>query len=134
VVIGSRYLPQSQIIGWPISRIFFSKVINFIIPKLLSLEITDVTNGLRRYSKNAIALLLEHPQYNTGFIYLTEQLLHINNSHISIEEIPIVFRNRSLGKSSVTFKEVLASILGLLTLWVGYKSQRFLKIFSKIKK
>jgi len=134
LIIGSRYLPQSEIIGWPLSRIFFSKVINFTIPKLLNLEITDVTNGLRRYSKNAITILLKQPQYNTGFIYLTEQVLHINNSRLSIEEIPIVFRNRSLGKSSVTFKEVFASILGLLKLWMGYKLQKFLKIFTKTKK
>lgn len=130
VIIGSRYLPDSKIIGWSLSRIMFSKAINFMIPKMLNLEITDVTNGLRRYSSNAVSILLKHPQYNTGFIYLTEQILHINNSRLSIEEIPITFRNRTLGKSSVTLSEVFASIIGLVKLWVEFKLRRFLKLLN----
>jgi len=134
VIIGSRYLPESKIFGWSLSRIFFSKAINFMIPRIFNLEITDVTNGLRRYSINAISTILKHPQYNTGFIYLTEQILHINNSRLSIKEIPITFRNRSLGKSSVTLSEIFASIIGLFKLWVEYKLQRIPKIFGLIQR
>lgn len=130
VIIGSRYLPESKILGWSLSRILFSKAINFMIPRMLNLEITDVTNGLRRYSINAVSTILKHPQYNTGFIYLTEQILHINNSCLSIKEIPIIFKNRTLGKSSVTLSEVFASIIGLVKLWVGYKLQRIPKFFG----
>ena len=101
-----------------------------MIPRMLNLEITDVTNGLRRYSINAVSTILKHPQYNTGFIYLTEQILHINNSCLSIKEIPIIFKNRTLGKSSVTLSEVFASIIGLVKLWVGYKLQRIPKFFG----
>ena len=35
LLIGSRYLPESKIIGWPISRTIFSKLLNLTIPRLL---------------------------------------------------------------------------------------------------
>ena len=116
LLVGSRYLIGSQIVGWPIKRRIFSKILNVLIPFLLHLHVKDVTNGLRRYSIRAVNLILNSEANNSGFIYLSEQALLISKSGFKINEIPIVFIDRELGSSTVTWREIISSILGIIKL------------------
>lgn len=113
LLIGSRYLPNSQIWGWPLSRRVFSFLLNFLIPRILSIDIKDITNGLRRYSSAAVKKILASPQENSGFIYLSEQALILKKSNSSITEIPIIFTNRIQGDSTVTIHEIIQSVRGI---------------------
>ena len=120
-VIGSRYLPQSRIVGWPISRRFFSRMINLSLRFLFGLRTQDFTNGLRGYSRRSVSEILASNQMNTGFIYLTEQILLLNKVGIIPIEIPITFIDRKKGESSVTYRELLDSALGVLNLRLKYR-------------
>jgi len=116
LIIGSRYLPASQIIGWPLSRRIFSKLLNLIIPKILGIKITDITNGLRRYKAESAKLFLMVEPKNLGFTYLSEQALILHRQGKSIEEIQTTFVNRTVGKSTVTYKEIVSSLRGMFEL------------------
>jgi dolichol-phosphate mannosyltransferase len=116
LLIGSRYLPNSKISGWPLQRRVFSRIINWIVPRFLHIQITDITNGLRKYSSEAAELLVKSKPINKGFIYLSEQALTINSNKMKIKEIPIHFVDRTVGESTVTFQEVKMSIIGIIKL------------------
>lgn len=116
LLVGSRYLPDSKIQGWPISRKLFSRVLNFIIPRLLHVELRDITNGLRRYSIDAVNEIIGQNQMNQGFIYLSEQALILKKRGLVIKELPIVFIDRTQGNSTVTWREVVASMRGVIGL------------------
>lgn len=121
LVIGSRYLPESKIIGWPLSRRIFSRILNFVIPRLFNVPTTDITNGLRMYSKQAIEYICVFPQKNTGFIYLTESLVHLSKKSFKILDIPITFINRTLGESTVNSGELRESFCGFIKLLTSKK-------------
>lgn len=114
LLIGSRYLPQSKIVGWSVSRRLQSRMLNIAIPRILGLNIHDVTNGLRRYSRAAVSELLKQPPVSSTFIYLTEQALIIHRAGLTLGEIPIIFEERRAGTSSVTWRELKASLEGLI--------------------
>lgn len=116
LLIGSRYLPESQIIGWPLSRRIFSWLLNVLIPRILNLDLSDITNGLRRYSPSGLNAILSYPAKNSGFIYLSEQAIVIKGQSLSIDEVPTVFINRQEGKSTVGWKEILSSLNGVMKL------------------
>ena len=116
LLVGSRYLPESQIVGWPISRRVFSRALNIVIPRLLHIKVNDITNGLRRYSIQAAREIIGEPQKNTGFIYLSEQALILNKRGLEISEIPIKFVDRTQGTSTVTWREIIASVQGIISL------------------
>lgn len=122
LVIGSRYLRESEIVGWTPTRRAFSRSLNFYLPRLLNVPLKDVTNGLRRYSRSAVTQILNVESKNSGFIYLSEvaQLLHV--SGFNIVEIPIVFDDRLHGSSSVTWREIYDSLKGVLGLLLGKRS------------
>ena len=113
LLIGSRYLNESQIVNWPLYRRFFSFLLNFIIPKLINVNSTDLTNGLRSYSLSTAKIILSHKNVLNGFMNLSETAKIISKHELIIKELPIKFTNRIAGKSSVTFKELYKSIKGL---------------------
>ncbi len=116
LLVGSRYLDSSKIVGWPASRRIFSFLLNKSIPRLTKVELQDITNGLRRYSKIAALEILSHDQINTGFIYLSEQAILISKANLKIAEEPIIFIDRTLGSSTVTWREISNSLQGIFKL------------------
>ena len=116
-VIGSRYLPKSRIVGWPISRRIASRILNCVIPKALEVRTTDVTNGLRRYSLRSVQLIMSHQPNNSGFIFLSEQANLLSRNGIDPVDFPITFIDRIHGTSSVGFAEILDSIRGVYFLY-----------------
>jgi len=113
LVIGSRYLQESKILGWPLKRRAFSILANLLARILFSYKITDYTNGFRIYNIKSINELLKYEIKNHGFIYLTETLAILQKKNFTITELPTVFNNRKLGNSSLKFKEIINSLFGV---------------------
>lgn len=116
LLVGSRYLTASEIVGWPLSRRLFSWLLNQSIPRFVRVNLRDITNGLRRYSKNAVIQILSQKQENKGFIYLSEQAILISRAGMTLSEEPIIFVDRTLGNSTVTWREIYDSLYGILKL------------------
>ena len=113
LLVGSRYIKESSIIGWPIQRRVFSKILNSIIPFMLNVPLKDITNGLRRYTPQALRHILLQEPINTGFTYLSEQAFVIQANQLKINEVPIIFVERIAGHSTVTWKEIFNSLRGI---------------------
>ena len=118
LLIASRYLPQSKIFHWSISRRIFSKSSNILARIILNINITDYTNGFRIYSKEATKLIVKKcGKIGDGFIVLSEILLILNINKFKINEVSSIFVNRVRGESSVNLKLIIQSLLGLIKLF-----------------
>lgn len=114
LLIASRYLHQSKIINWPISRRIFSKCANFLARALLQIPVHDYTNGFRLYSrKAAVELVKSYRNLGSGFIALSEILVNLHYRQYLIGEVPTIFVNRIRGESSLSFKEIWNALIGL---------------------
>ncbi len=119
LLIASRYLKRSKIINWSLSRRIFSFLANFLARNLLQIPITDFTNGFRIYSRRSAKKIINNcGKIGDGFIILSEILviLHLNN--FKINEIHSKFVNRVRGESSVNFKLILQSFVGLIKIYL----------------
>lgn len=121
LLVGSRYLDSSEIVGWPLSRRVFSWLINKSVPRAAKVKLHDITNGLRRYSKNAVIEILSYTQENKGFIYLSEQAILISRAGMVLSEEPITFIDRTLGDSTVNWREITNSLFGILKLLLAVR-------------
>lgn len=128
LLISSRYLENSKIINWPIQRLVFSKLSNKLAQFLLDVGVTDYTNGFRIYSRRSVELIVKKcGRIGDGFIVLSEILLTIKLNKFKIRELPTIFVNRKRGESSVNFKLIIQSLIGIVILY-------FIKIKNIIKK
>ena len=125
LLISSRYLENSKIINWPIQRLVFSKLSNKLAQFLLDVGVTDYTNGFRIYSRRSVELIVKKcGRIGDGFIVLSEILLTIKLNKFKIRELPTIFVNRKRGESSVNFKLIIQSLIGIVKLY-------FIKIKNK---
>ena len=126
LLIASRYLNKSKIINWPISRRILSKLSNVLARFLLSVPISDYTNGFRIYSKRATKLVSSKcGKIGDGFIVLSEIIIQLDFKKYKISETHSVFVNRIRGESSVNSKLFMQSLIGLLNLFLIKKFSKF---------
>ena len=128
LLISSRYLKKSKIINWPISRKIFSKLSNILAQLVLRVNVSDYTNGFRIYSSNAVNVILKKcGKIGDGFIILSEFLLALNINKLRIGETNTIFVNRIRGESSVNFKLIINSFVGLIKLFIIKKRYKINK-------
>ena len=117
MLIASRYLEESKIINWSLSRKILSKLSNNLAKFLLRININDFTNGYRFYSRRSIKKIISNcGKIGDGFIILSEIIVALNKHNYKISEHPTIFLNRQRGKSSVNLKLILQSLFGLIKL------------------
>jgi dolichol-phosphate mannosyltransferase len=115
LLIASRYLPQSKIRNWPLSRKVFSFFSNKLARGVLSVPISDYTNGFRCYSLCAAEVIVQTcGKLGTGFIALSEILVNLYYSGYRVSEVPTIFVNRVRGESSLNSKEISDAFKGLI--------------------
>tara|TARA_B100001996_G_scaffold274525_1_gene215270 strand:+ start:656 stop:1372 length:717 start_codon:yes stop_codon:yes gene_type:complete len=117
LLISSRYLNNSKIINWGLSRRIFSKLANILARNLLRINIQDFTNGYRIYSKKSVKKIIgKCGNIGDGFIILSEIIVVLHNNFYKIQETRSTFVNRKRGESSVNLNLILASFFGLIKL------------------
>ena len=86
---------------------------------LLSVPVTDYTNGYRLYSKTAAQYIIKNcGKIGDGFIVLSEILLELHYNNFKIGETNTTFKNREKGSSKVNFNLLLNSLIGLVKLFL----------------
>ncbi len=123
LLIGSRYLKDSKIINWPLSRRILSRLSNILARTLLGVPVKDYTNGYRFYSRKAIkTVITKCNKTGGGFIILSEIILVLWGKGFKISEIKSIFKNRIRGESSVNLRLIFESLAGLFKLFLLKKS------------
>jgi dolichol-phosphate mannosyltransferase len=115
-VIGSRYVRGGGTTDWPIRRQLLSKWGNGYTRRLLRLTPHDCTSGYRAYRASALAAIDSHDTSAEGYAFLTELVRRLTRHGYRIVETPIVFRDRTSGKSKMSGRIIAESML-LVTKW-----------------
>ena len=101
---------------------------NILAQLVLRVNVSDYTNGFRIYSSNAVNIILKKcGKIGDGFIILSEFLLALNINKLRIGETNTIFVNRIRGESSVNFKLIVNSFVGLIKLFIIKKRYKINK-------
>lgn len=119
VVLGVRYDGGGSIKNWGWFRRFLSAGANFLARKMLNLEIKDATTGFRCYSRRALEAIGIDNIFSEGYSFLVEMVYRSQKLGFSIGQVPIVFVNRTLGKSKISRREAIKGFITLLRLRFG---------------
>ena len=120
-VIGSRYIEggKCNLKGF---RYILSSYGNKIIKFFLKLPLNEFTTALRGYDKKVIKNLTSSTFSAKGYSFQTEVVNKICKKSFHIKEFPIIFKNRSSGKSKIPKLESIRTIAYLInTLFKSYK-------------
>lgn len=116
VVIASKYLKKSKIIGLSLRRRIFSRIVNIYIKSMLHASITDYTNGFRCYRRRILEKIDFDSFYSKGFIVLSEIIYKIYKKKGSFTEIPFQFNFNHINKSNLNLTEIKEAFFTILKL------------------
>lgn len=118
LVIGSRYVPRGEIVGWSTHRRILSRAANGFVHVLFRLPAADCTSGFRAYGRRALEGVPWVRVRSTGYSFLVESLLWVSRlPGIRVIEVPICFRDRHEGRSKLGWREAVHGALNLLRVW-----------------
>ncbi len=124
MIQGSRYIKGGGVIGWGFLRKLQSRVANTLCGLLFGLP-REVTTYFRAYSRESAQVVVDETLADK-YEFAVRSALSIKDHGIKIIEVPIVFVNRTLGKSKLKPTDVLVWFLVLLKVFLA-RQQRTLK-------
>lgn len=116
IVIGSRYVTGGGTTDWPIYRQLLSRWGNAYTRTILGVPARDCTSGYRAYRLTSLAAIDPTQTSAEGYAFLTELVLRLSREGASVVEVPIIFRDRTRGKSKMSARIIIESML-LVTRW-----------------
>jgi len=115
-VIGSRYVAGGGTENWPIHRRLLSRWGNRYTGWILSVPVRDCTSGFRAYRLGALRSIRPETTSAEGYAFLTELVVRLSRQGYRIEEIPILFIDRTAGNSKMS-GQIIVESMTLVTRW-----------------
>lgn len=115
-VIGSRYVTGGGTTDWPVRRQLLSRWGNAYTRRVLCLPTRDCTSGYRAYRASALAAIDPGTTAAEGYAFLTELVRRLSRDGYRVVETPIIFRDRTVGKSKMSGRIIVESMM-LVTRW-----------------
>ena len=116
VVLGSRFVAGGKSQGRGFWRILVSKFAASYIRGMLGFKVKDPTSGFRCFRRKVLQGINLSTLTSRGPFIVTEILFRCHRKGFGIGEIPIVFRERTRGKSKLGFRVLLRNIAGVVKL------------------
>jgi dolichol-phosphate mannosyltransferase len=115
-VVGSRYVSGGGTSNWPLHRRLLSRWGNAYTGWILGVEVRDCTSGFRAYRLGALRAIEPQSTRAEGYAFLTELVVRLVRSDFTIEEVPILFTDRTAGTSKMSARIIVESMT-LVTKW-----------------
>ena len=104
LVIGSRNIAGGRVENWSLLRQFVSRGGSFYARKLLKLQIRDCTSGFKCWRREALEALDLSSVASNGYGFQVEMNYLCHRAGLGISEVPIVFPDRTAGRSKMSLK------------------------------
>ena len=116
VGLGSRYVEGGRIVGWSTKRKIVSWGANFLTRVILGLHVKDATSGYRAFTREILTEIGYMDAGTNAYAFQVEMLDKCAKHGFPIEEVPITFYERKLGRSKLTRRDILDFLKTILRL------------------
>jgi dolichol-phosphate mannosyltransferase len=116
LVIGSRYLRGISVVNWDFKRLLLSKMATAYVRLITGLPLTDTTSGFKCWRRATLELVDLDETFANGYLFQIETTYHAHRLGARIEEIPIIFVERDIGRSKMNWRVIGEALVGVLKL------------------
>lgn len=102
VAVGSRYKTGVNVINWPMSRLLLSWFGCKYARWITGLPLTDLTAGFKCFRREVLSSIPLDRVRSNGYAFQIEMSFRASRKGFRIEEVPIVFTDRSEGHSNMS--------------------------------
>jgi dolichol-phosphate mannosyltransferase len=116
MAIGSRYIKGVNVVNWPMGRVLMSYYASAYVRIITGMKIRDTTAGFICYTRKVLESIDFDKIRFTGYAFQIEMKFTAWKLGFNIEEIPIIFTDRTEGESKMSkgiFKEAVFGVIYL---------------------
>lgn len=113
VVLGSRYTQGINVVNWDLKRLLLSKMANRYARTVTGMPVTDATGGFKCWRREALDTIGLDQVFSNGYMFQIEMTYKAMRKGFRVEEIPIIFYERNLGKSKMDSGIILEALWGV---------------------
>ncbi|SVE24235.1 uncharacterized protein METZ01_LOCUS477089, partial [marine metagenome] len=110
LIIGSRYVDGVNVVNWPMRRLLLSFFANMYARLIIGLKINDLTGGYKCFKREVFESIELSKIKSQGYSFQIEMNFLTWIKGFKIKEIPIVFTDRTVGKSKMNRGIVIEAI------------------------
>ena len=104
LVLGSRYVPGGVVADWSLMRRIISRGGSAYARRMLGLEVHDLTGGFKCFRREVLEGIDLPTIRSRGYAFQVELTYRAVKAGFRVREIPILFRDRQLGKSKMSWR------------------------------
>ncbi len=113
VVIGSRNIPGGGVEGWGLGRHFISKGGSLYSRTILGLPVKDLTSGYKAFTRRALEAIDIDSVHSNGYSFQIEMTYRALRKGMRVKEVPIVFVDRTAGRSKMS-RRIFVEAIGVV--------------------
>ncbi|WP_338356326.1 polyprenol monophosphomannose synthase [Yeosuana marina] len=116
VAIGSRYITGVNVVNWPMNRVLMSYLASVYVRIITGMAIRDTTAGFVCYKRHVLeALNLDTIKF-IGYAFQIEMKFKTYIKKFKIEEVPVIFTDRTKGQSKLSSGIISEAIFGVISM------------------
>ncbi len=120
VAVGSRYITGVNVVNWPMGRVLMSYYASAYVRLITRMKVRDTTAGFVCYKRKVLETINLDKIRFVGYAFQIEMKYSAWKLGFRIEEVPIIFTDRTEGTSKMNKRIFREAVLGVLTLrWRG---------------
>ena len=116
VAIGSRYINGVNVVNWPMGRVLLSYYASAYVRFVTGMKIRDTTAGFKCYRRKVLESINLNKIKLTGYAFQIEMKFTAWKLGFNLQEVSIIFTDRTAGQSKMTKGILKEAVFGVLTL------------------
>ncbi|MBI9035486.1 MAG: polyprenol monophosphomannose synthase [Bacteroidales bacterium] len=116
LAIGSRYKTGVNVVNWPMGRVLMSYFASVYVRWITGMPVMDATAGFKCYKRKVLERLNLDKIKFVGYAFQIEMKYTAWKLGYNIEEVPIIFTDRTKGSSKMSNKIFKEAALGVIQL------------------
>ena len=114
--IGSRYIDGVNVVNWPLGRILLSYGASIYVRVITRMNIRDTTAGFVCYKRQVLESINLDAIKFVGYAFQIEMKFKAYLKRFKIVEVPVIFTDRTKGKSKMSGSIISEAIFGVLNM------------------
>lgn len=116
LAVGSRYCNGVNVLNWPMSRLLMSYYGSAYVRMITRIPVHDTTAGFKCYKAATLRAIDFSKIKHVGYGFQIEMKFNVWKLKFKIQEVSIIFKDRTLGTSKMSkgiFSEAIFGVIGL---------------------
>lgn len=119
MIVGSRYMGGIRIINWSMKRLLISYFANMYAKFITGVKIDDLTGGFNMYDVNCLKKINLDGIKARGYAFQIEMKCRVKRTGCDFDEYPIIFYERTMGKSKMSNGIIFEAFFAVIRLRLG---------------